>query len=206
MRLALLLVALAGTAEARFVETRTSCQAACPTKVTSFCGGLRPARYRKCRTNTWKLCRRWGIDLICPAPQAPTTTPTTTISTTTTTTLPSRFAPYAGRWQFTGYVVQDTCPTPPTGLQDNVTITVLVGGGASGTVDSIPGVVFSGSFDDTNHVMLMGALFEQQGCSVRGAFDMADPITVPEGGGFGVDVTCGPNECQRIWIGTYMRL
>src|SRR5262249_8944614 len=106
--LALLLVALAGTAEARFVETRTACQAACPTQVNSFCGGLRPARYRKCRTNTWKVCRRWGIDMICPAPQDPPITTSTTTTTTSTTTVPT-IPDLRGSYELDGTVTYDPC-------------------------------------------------------------------------------------------------
>jgi hypothetical protein len=209
LSLALLLITPAAHA-----GLRKQCRLTCgPAISTCIAGGGRVA---KCTRQVRAQCRHQGLQVCAPPttttlpPPPPTTTTTSTtfhMGTTTTQPQVSRFTPYAGRWEFTGSIAVNTCPNTTAGLQDDVTITVQVGGGATATADSIgPGVVFAGSFDDTNHVMVMGATFLQSGCTVRAAFDMVDPITVPEAGGVGLSLDCGLPACQAIWVGTWVRL
>ena len=99
-------------------------------------------------------------------------------------------------------MAENTCPNTVGGLSDDVTITLQLGGGATSTVDSLgPSVILTGSFDDTNHVMLMSGSFLNQGCTVDVVYDMADPIAVPETGAFGLQLECIP--CHVFWLGNF---
>src|SRR5262249_28798829 len=124
---------------------RKQCNQQCLDEITQCVFAHNGKKRAKCTIQIKAQCRREVIQVCLPTT---TTTTTTTTTSTTTTTIPSRFAPYSGRWQFTGYIAIDTCTTPPNGLRDNVTITITVGGGAQATVDSVPGLVCTGEFSD----------------------------------------------------------
>jgi hypothetical protein len=160
----------------------------------------------KCKARVRGQCRLQGIE-VC----VPPTTITTTSTTSTTTTLPNPFAAYAGRWEFTGFLNDNSCPVFLGGLRDDVTIRLVVGGGATGIVDSIPGVTFAGSFDPSNgNVMAMEADFTYTGstglsCPARGIFVFPPPpLTAPIAGGFGLALNCNGIGCAADWLGTWL--
>jgi len=213
-----------GRADARLVATRAQCVAACGNATTETCGWItKRGKFNRCRIKLINLCKRFGTDQMCPAPPAPpapapVTTPTTppvvvTTTTTTvpynpptTTTLPPRGAFYEGTWQFTGSVVENSCGASVSGLQDYVTVDVQIGGGIVGTVDSVPGIVFIGSFPNGDNDLGLQASFYYNGCLVDAAllFDYAPSDVL--GGAWGNDVTCGYRTCRVIWAGSWLRL
>jgi hypothetical protein len=175
---------------------RKQCNQQCGSEIAQCVldhGGYQVA---KCRARVRGQCRAFGIQMCLP----PTTTTTTT---STTTTIPSAFSPYAGRWEFTGSVVQDDCPVAPNGLQDKVTIRITVGGGASSTVDSVPGLVCTGEFSD-NGIMVMSGQYQQDGCTFTVAFDMDVPTSGPFIGAWGIRASCPTASCSRFWEGTWV--
>jgi len=208
-------VVASGQADARLVSTRAQCVAACGNATTETCSWItKRGKFNRCRAKLINQCKRFGTDLMCPPPAAPPAPPVTTTTTTvpyipptTTTTLPTRGQFYEGTWQFTGSVSENSCGLSVAGLSDAVTVDVQIGGGITGTVASVPGVVFVGSFpfDDPDDLGL-AASFSYQGCAVTAAmlFDYA-PSTVLYGA-WGNDLTCGTVTCRVIWTGNWRRL
>ena len=221
-------VVASGQADARLVSTRAQCVAACDNATAETCGWItKRGKFNRCRAKLINQCKRFGTDRTCPPPAAaPVTTPTTlpvvttttlpvvvTTTTTTvpyvpptTTTLPPRGAFYEGTWQFTGSVVENSCGLSMAGLQDYVTVDVQIGGGIVGTVDSVPGIVFIGSFPNGDNDLGLEASFYYDGCLVDAAmlFDYAPSDVL--GGAWGNDVTCGYTTCRVIWAGSWVRL
>jgi len=125
--IALTLLLLAASAQAMPLY---QCKAQCGAKVEIYCGFMRKARYRNCRTRTWRDCKRNRI--VCSAadqsptqpvittttllPAATTTTTTlrpaattTTTTTSTTTTTVPMVSEYENRFDFAGTLVSGTC-------------------------------------------------------------------------------------------------
>jgi hypothetical protein len=216
MRLGItLMLALALAVPAHAISLRKQCNQQCSQEIGGCVLAHGGRHLAKCKAQVRGQCRRNGIQACLPPTTTtsttlrPTTTSSTTTSTTTTTTTPvpsSRFAPYAGRWEFNGTLASNTCANQTYGLQDAVSIHVTASGGGAATVDSIDGLTLAGSFDDANGVMLMAGTYSQSSCTVQVAFDMADPITIPEGGAAGFNINCGFTTCTAIWTGTWVRL
>lgn len=82
--------------QARLVNTRAQCVAACGNAISDSCGWItRRGKFNRCRAKLYIQCKRFGTATMCPAPGAPVapppTTPTTQpapVVTTTTTTVP----------------------------------------------------------------------------------------------------------------------
>src|SRR5262249_41070923 len=133
--LAVGVLASAAQAEARLMSTRGQCVDACGQAVSESCGWItKRGKFNRCRTKLINQCKRFGTNVMCPAPQPPPTSPTapttpTTLPTailpppvvTTTTTVPRPTLPptttttlpaipdVRGNYSFDGYVTNDTC-------------------------------------------------------------------------------------------------
>jgi hypothetical protein len=100
--LAVGVLASAAQAEARLMSTREQCVAACGQAVSDSCGWItKRGKFNRCRTKLINQCKRFGTNVMCPAPPPPApaapappaapTTPTTVappVVTTTSTTRP----------------------------------------------------------------------------------------------------------------------
>jgi hypothetical protein len=111
-------------AHARLLATKTECLSACGAQVAASCGAFPRGRANRCRLRLVRQCRKFGPEMVCPAPTtttllATTTTttpntllsPTTTTQPTSTTTLPPipTIPDVRGDYTFRGVVTSDTC-------------------------------------------------------------------------------------------------
>ena len=144
-------VVTSGQADATPVASRAECLSTCAPQIADACGGLRRAKYNRCRLHVVRQCRRFGSATMCPVPvpDAPpttiTTVPVATTTTTTagsippsptTTTLPPP-GPWTGVWNFVGALYSSTCPSPAATNADLYTI-VQTGLTVRVTLASIP--------------------------------------------------------------------
>jgi hypothetical protein len=102
---------------ARMVASKSQCVASCGDAINTTCGWItKPGRFNRCRTRLIKQCRKFGTDVMCPAPQPPPP-PAPVVTTTTTTTLPyvppttTLPAPLnvQGEWDIYATLVNDPC-------------------------------------------------------------------------------------------------
>jgi ABC-type Fe3+-hydroxamate transport system substrate-binding protein len=133
-------VVTSGQADATPVASRAECLSTCAPQIADACGGLRRAKYNRCRLHVVRQCRRFGSATMCPVPVPPA--PPTTITTmpvATTTTLPPP-GPWTGVWNFVGALYSSTCPSPAATNADLYTI-VQTGLTVRVTLASIPSYV-----------------------------------------------------------------
>ena len=111
---------------ARMVASTSQCVASCGDAINTTCGWItKPGRFNRCRTRLIKQCRKFGTDVMCPAPpQTPPPPPAPVVTTTTTTTFPyvppttttlpppppPVYGPWTGTWNFYGSLISNTCP------------------------------------------------------------------------------------------------
>src|SRR5262249_35227215 len=93
--LAVGVLASAARAEARLMSTRGQCVAACGQAVSDSCGWItKRGKFNRCRAKLINQCKRFGTNVMCPAPPPPsapvppTTLPPPPPPPTTTTTVP----------------------------------------------------------------------------------------------------------------------
>src|SRR5262249_5309100 len=131
------------------VSSRLACASACDGDgvTAATCNWIsRPGKWKRCRLRLIKQCRKFGTDVMGPAP-APVVTTTTTlpyVPPTTTKTLPVVTYPnLIGTYVFDGSLVDDPCGvgsylSPPQYLGSSVTVhfsvTSEVGTSLSGTM------------------------------------------------------------------------
>lgn len=185
--IATLLVPLAAEA-ARVVV----CKRFCAFRIAHcIAAGGRPAR---CRRAFLQGCRRDGID----ACEQPTTT-------TTTTTLPR--GSYHGTWDFSGFLVEDTCGWADYSVRDTATVSQPASSpSATASVGSWPGAVLSGGLGADGAMTLSGDTARSDGCAVRVVISIGTQIgaTVPGAAGFGV-ACLGYRSCHAVYGGTWTR-
>lgn len=216
----------AAEAEARLMSTRGQCVAACGQAVSDSCGWItKRGKFNRCRAKLINKCKRFGTNVMCPAPQPPpptsptspttlptatlpppvvtttTTVPLPTLPPTTTTTLPA-IPDVRGNYSFDGYVTNDTCGIT-NGIGSSVTfnfsVTTQVGVSLGGTfgAQSLPA---SGQLYNDDSWNLTAQDCSGDCCVVWGVA-VGDVVT-PAYGYIGFTGTCSLTQCVVEHSGT----
>jgi hypothetical protein len=199
--------------------------AACGNATTETCGWItKRGKFNRCRAKLINQCKRFGEAVACPRPALPVTTTTTVpivTTTTTTTTIPTTTLPLSvlwGGWQFSGTLVQNTCPagTVVSGLatlsitqtfadtfyitQDGTDFVVTqsrISTFLHGGVDNYGGMTASASWS-------MGGAPPDCAYGVVLTATPADSFsTVPAA--WGVNIICPASSCAALYMGAMSR-
>jgi hypothetical protein len=207
--------------QARMVATRAQCVASCGGAVNTTCGWItKRGRFNRCRTHLITQCRKFGTDVMCPAPAPPpappppapvaTTTTTTTlpyVPPTTTTLPPPQYGPWTGTWTFYGTLFANTCPAGVSSpaLTDTFYV-VQTGTTFTAEAASIPGVVFSGSMNSDGGFTISANWTLNGGPCVFSTSLTASPsgsvIYVTDSAGIGMVTSCPSYSCAAGWTGS----
>jgi len=152
--------------QAGMVSSRPQCVASCSDAINTTCGWItKRGRFNRCRTHLITQCRKFGTEVMCPAPPPPpppappVTTPATVVTTTTTTTLPHVppttttlpppvYGPWTGTWHFYGTLATNTCSTGMPSVLSDTFYVVQVGTSFTAQEASLgSGVTYTGSMD-----------------------------------------------------------
>jgi hypothetical protein len=201
------------------VASKAQCVSTCDGhgSVNTNCGWItKPGKFHRCRTRLIKQCRKFGTDVMCPAPPplpappAPVVTTTTTtlpyVPPTTTTTLPVVVITYPnllGAYEFEGTLVSDPCGIG-LGATLNVgfTVTSQVGTSLSGVVGvaAFPAI---GDYDPSTDGWNLGCTDydTSSGCTFQASLGIGSSYIPNNDGYLIVDGTCDGLTCEVQYSG-----
>jgi hypothetical protein len=204
--------------QASMVASKSQCVASCGSAISTSCGWItKPGRFNRCRMRLLRQCRKFGTDVMCPAPPPPPAPPVTAptapvVTTTTTTTLPyvppttttlpapppPVYGPWTGTWTFYGTILQNNCPSASYGMVETFYVT------QSGTLftavpSDISGVALYGSMDSDGGFTVEGSWTLNGGPCV---FDVSLSASPDASAGLAQITYCPAFSCTTVWSGT----